>query len=117
MEIWGNATTFNLESVLRQNILGSDYYRGTCMQLTSWSDIVDEIYDNVDHVEPWMSGNARGPSTAFCLLHRLCSLKLNAKQIKDMLDHADSPFIRAVRLGAGAAGYGCSGLAVGCRDG
>ncbi|KAG2499979.1 hypothetical protein HYH03_002263 [Edaphochlamys debaryana] len=95
MEIHGNATTFNLESVLRQNILASDYYRHTCATL-QYSDIVDEIYENVDHVEPWMSGNARGPSSAFCLMHRLCAIKLNAQQIKSMLDHRDSPFIRAV---------------------
>ncbi|GIL42841.1 hypothetical protein Vafri_697 [Volvox africanus] len=96
MEIYGSDTTYNLENVLRQNILGSDYYRQTCTSLNNWSDIVDEVYENVDHVEPWMSGNARGASSAFCLLHRLFTLKLNAKQIKDMLDHRDSPYIRAV---------------------
>ncbi|GIL73149.1 hypothetical protein Vretimale_4747 [Volvox reticuliferus] len=96
MEIYGSNTTYNLENVLRQNILGSDYYRQTCTSLNNWSDIVDEIYENVDHVEPWMSGNARGASSAFCLLHRLFTLKLNPKQIKDMLDHRDSPYIRAV---------------------
>lgn len=36
-----------------------------------FSRIIDEIYNGVDHVEPWMSGNVRGASTAFCLLHRL----------------------------------------------
>ncbi|GFR41101.1 hypothetical protein Agub_g1746 [Astrephomene gubernaculifera] len=96
MEIYGSSTTFNLENVLRQNILGSDYYRQTCTTLNNWSDIVDEIYENVDHVEPWMSGNARGASSAFCLLHRLFTLKLSVKEIKDMLDHRDSPYIRAV---------------------
>lgn len=29
---------------------------------------------SVDNVEPWMSGNARGPSTAFNLLYRLCQV-------------------------------------------
>jgi hypothetical protein len=28
----------------------------------------------VENVEPWMSGNARGPSTAFNLLYRLCEV-------------------------------------------
>lgn len=110
MEIHGNATTFNLENVLRQNIVGSDYYRQTCTALTNWSDIVDEIYESVDNVEPWLSGNARGASTAFCLLHRLCALKLTVKQVKDMLDHKDSPYIRAVRcLSIGQASGGGAG--------
>lgn len=107
MEIHGSNTTFNLENVLRQNILSSDYYKGTCSELSNCSDIVDEIYESVDHVEPWMSGNARGPSTAFCLLHRLFTLKLSAKEVKGMLDHKDSPYIRAVSgLDRGGSGQG-----------
>jgi len=96
MEQHGNTTTYNVENVLRQNIINSDYYNKTCLKLSSWDEVVDEIYENVDHVEPWMSGNARGPSTAFCLLYRLFTMKLNAKQIKDLLNHKDSPYIRAV---------------------
>jgi hypothetical protein len=98
MEQHGNTTTFNVENVLRQNILSSDYYQKTCEPLTTWDQIVDEIYEHVDHVEPWMSGNARGPSSAFCLMYRLFTLKPNVKQIKDLIDHVDSPYIRAVRL-------------------
>lgn len=52
---------------------------------------------SVDHVEPWMSGNARGPSTAFNLLYRLGQLKPTPKELRMMLDHKDSPYIRAVR--------------------
>lgn len=117
MEINGSKTTFNFENVLRQNVLDSDYFRETCCKLTCWEEIVDEIYINVNHVEPWMSGNARGASTAFCLLYRYIiflfstytfilttshyitrcfMLKLTKRQIKDLIIHPDSPFIRAV---------------------
>ena len=44
-----------------------------------------------------MSGNARGPSTAFCILNRLFVLKLTPRQVRTMLQHEDSPYIRAVR--------------------
>ena len=54
----------------------------------------------VTHVEPWMSGNARGPSTAFCVLHRFFEMKLTARQVRTLLQHEDSPYIRAVRGGA-----------------
>lgn len=63
----------------------------------SVSEVIDEIYENVMDVEPWMSGNARGPSTAFNLLHRLCTLKPSIRDVKEMLDHHDSVYIRAVR--------------------
>lgn len=51
---------------------------------------------SVDNVEPWMSGNARGPTTAFNLLYRLCQLRPTHGEIRMMLDHKDSPYIRAV---------------------
>jgi hypothetical protein len=44
-----------------------------------------------------MSGNARGPSTAFCILKRLFVLKPTPRQVRTMLQHEDSPYIRAVR--------------------
>ncbi len=44
-----------------------------------------------------MSGNARGPSTAFCILNRLFELKLTPRHVRTLLQHGDSPYIRAVR--------------------
>jgi hypothetical protein len=117
MEIYGNASTYNLENVLRANITGCDYYRNDCAALPNWQAVVDEIYGAVDHVEPWLGGNARGPSSAFCLLHRLFALKMSLEEITATINHADSPYIRAVgggstwglearrrRAGAAAAG-------------
>lgn len=49
-----------------------------------------------------MSGNARGPSTAFNLLYRLAQLQPDPRQVRLMLDHKDSPYIRAVSRGVGA---------------
>ncbi|KAL6781571.1 hypothetical protein ACKKBF_B08550 [Auxenochlorella protothecoides x Auxenochlorella symbiontica] len=95
-EQYGNTSTYNLENVLRQNILTSTYYQKTAVPIEQWQDLVDEIYYSVDHVEPWMSGNARGPSTAFNLLYRLGQLKPTPKELRMMLDHKDSPYIRAV---------------------
>ncbi|KAI8475811.1 MAG: PRP38 family-domain-containing protein, partial [Monoraphidium minutum] len=96
MEIYGNPTTFNVENVLRQNITASDYYRNDCAALPNWKAVIDEIYEAVDHVEPWLGGNARGPSTAFCLLHRLCALRLSQDEVTATINHADSPYIRAI---------------------
>ena len=96
MEQHGNTTTFNIENVLFQNIQRSLYYKDTAELLETGEQVIDEAYENVDHIEPWMSGNARGPSTAFCLVYRLGLLKPSMKVVKDMLDHKDSPYIRAV---------------------
>uniref|UniRef100_A0A804Q8P4 Pre-mRNA-splicing factor 38 n=1 Tax=Zea mays TaxID=4577 RepID=A0A804Q8P4_MAIZE len=43
-----------------------------------------------------MTGNCRGPSSAFCLLYKLLfTMKLIVKQTHDLLKHQDSPYIRA----------------------
>jgi pre-mRNA-splicing factor 38B len=104
MEIYGNASTFNLENVLRQNITACEYYRRDCTALADWQSVIDEIYNAVEDVEPWIGGNARGPSSAFCLLHRLFTLRMSIEEVSATLNHADSPFIRAV----GSHGQRCS---------
>ncbi|CAH9106087.1 unnamed protein product [Cuscuta europaea] len=84
-----------LEKVLCMNILSSDYFRDL-LRLKTYHEVIDEIYNQVDHVEPWMTGNCRGPSTAFCLLYKFFTMKLTVKQMHGLLKHMDSPYIRAV---------------------
>jgi hypothetical protein len=38
--------------------------------LSSHQAVIDQIYYDVTDVEPWMSGGARGASSAFVLLYR-----------------------------------------------
>lgn len=84
-----------LEKVLCMNILSSDYFK-ELYRLKTYHEVIDEIYNQVDHVEPWMTGNCRGPSTAFCLLYKFFTMKLTVKQMHGLLKHADSPYIRAI---------------------
>ncbi|GFQ06896.1 pre-mRNA-splicing factor 38b [Phtheirospermum japonicum] len=84
-----------LEKVLCMNILSSDYFRDL-LRLKTYHEVIDEIYVTVTHVEPWMTGNCRGPSTAFCLLYKFFTMKLTVKQMHGLLKHPDSPYIRAV---------------------
>lgn len=43
MEQYGNATTFNIESVLHKNIKDGEYFNKTCVKLTTFEAIVDEV--------------------------------------------------------------------------
>jgi pre-mRNA-splicing factor 38B len=91
----GKAIDLLMEKVLCMNILSSDYFKGL-YRLKTYHEVIDEIYNEVDHVEPWMTGNCRGPSTAFCLLYKFFTMKLTVKQMHGLLKHPDSPYIRAV---------------------
>lgn len=96
MEQYGNLTTYNLEAVLQRNVVNCDFYKNSCSELHTWSDVVDQIYYQVDYVEPWLAGSGRGPSTAFCLLYRLFTLKPTEEEVRATVDHEDSAYIRAV---------------------
>ncbi|XP_022660538.1 pre-mRNA-splicing factor 38B-like isoform X2 [Varroa jacobsoni] len=114
LPVWGNDKTMNLNTMILTNIQGSAYFKVTLYKLKTYHQVIDEIYFNVAHLEPWergsrktsgqvgMCGGVRGVgaggivSTAFCCLYKLYTLKLTRKQVYGLLDHTDSPYIRAL---------------------
>jgi len=48
--------TFNLNPMLLQNISKSQYFIKCCNNLLDWSSLVDEIYYEVQHMEPFLVG-------------------------------------------------------------
>ncbi|KAF8566937.1 hypothetical protein P879_10791 [Paragonimus westermani] len=114
LKLWGNQQTMNLNTMIYTNIVQSPYFKTNLIELKTYHEVIDEIYYKVEHLEPWergsrkiggqtgMCGGVRGVgtggivSTAFCLLYKLFTLKLTRKQLKGLLDHPDSPYIRAL---------------------
>lgn len=114
LPLWGNESTMNLNPLILANIQGSSYFKVSLFKLKTYHEVVDEIYYQVKHLEPWergsrktsgqtgMCGGVRGVgaggivSTAFCLLYKLYTLRLTRKQINGLLTHGDSPYIRAL---------------------
>lgn len=121
----------NLNPLILTNIQSSHYFKGklsfwnkfkkltphfavNLYELKTYHEVVDEIYYNVNHLEPWekgsrrtsgqtgMCGGVRGVgaggivSTAYCLLYKLFTLKLTRKQLNGLITHCDSPYIRAL---------------------
>uniref|UniRef100_A0A1I8IPN5 Pre-mRNA-splicing factor 38 n=1 Tax=Macrostomum lignano TaxID=282301 RepID=A0A1I8IPN5_9PLAT len=103
LQLWGNRESMNLNSMVLTNIKQSPYFKYELAE--------------VSHLEPWergtrrttgLSGSSGGGlqvrgvgaggvvSTAYCLLYKLFTLRLNRKQLQTLLDHPDSPFIRAL---------------------
>ena len=52
MEQYGNATTFNIESVLHKNIKDGEYFNKTCVKLTTFAELVDEA--SVSPARAWL---------------------------------------------------------------
>ncbi|XP_069942647.1 pre-mRNA-splicing factor 38B isoform X2 [Cherax quadricarinatus] len=114
LPIWGNEKTMNLNPLILTNIQSSQYFKVNLYQLKTYHEVIDEIYYNVTHLEPWekgsrktsgqtgMCGGVRGVgaggivSTAFCILYKLYTLRLTRKQVTGLLNHGDSPYIRGL---------------------
>lgn len=114
LPLWGNVQTMNINNLIVTNILSSAYFKNNLFKLKTFHEVVDEIYYKVDHLEPWergsrkthgqvgMCGGVRGVgaggivSTGYCLLYKLFTLKLTERQLVQLIDHPDSPYIRGL---------------------
>lgn len=91
----GNETTFNINSLLHQNIMENDYFKALYVVKT-YHEVLDEIRACVLHVSPWATGTSRVPSSAFCLLLKLLLMKMTYKQMNGILHAKDNVYIRAI---------------------
>ena len=103
-EIGGsNPDIFNLDYDLHAKITKSEYFK--CLYVFKTFDkVVDLVYEKVTYVEPWTHrgtqkrGFHKCPSSAFCLLLKLFHLQLTEDQVRALLDHPDSTYIRAIGM-------------------
>ena len=105
----------NLGTMLVENIRSHDYFKGLS-EFKTFEEVVDQIYYDVQYVTPWLPGthkaskavgmnsglrgvsNAGQPSSAYMLLFKLYTLQITRSQIRTLVNHADSPYIRALAL-------------------
>jgi pre-mRNA-splicing factor 38B len=91
----GSDRTFNLNELLAANIVQSAYFKSLAVY-TTFQEVLNEIKAHVDHVEPWSAGTQRVPSTAFCILFKLCTLHATTNQMTRMLNAPGAPHVRAI---------------------
>jgi pre-mRNA-splicing factor 38B len=88
--------SFNINTMLFQNIMDSDYYKALNNKLSEFQEVIQEIKLRVSHVEPWQAGTSRSPSSAFCLLVKLLTMHLTYKQMRQLLVARGFPYVRAL---------------------
>lgn len=52
LQIWGNKESMNLNSMILTNIQSSTYFKTKLTELTTYHEIVDEIYYRVSIASP-----------------------------------------------------------------
>lgn len=53
LPVHGNEKTMNLNSLILTNIQQSNYFRNTLYSIKTFNELIDEIWENVKHCEPW----------------------------------------------------------------
>lgn len=56
---WGNEKSMNLNPLLLTNIQQSQYFKVTLYSLKTFTEVIDEIWYNVKHLEPWERGSRK----------------------------------------------------------
>lgn len=73
--VYGDPTTCNLNDLLRNNILSSQYFKDL-YALKTYHEVLDEIKTHSKNAEPWTLGTNCIPSTLFCCLYKFMLMRL-----------------------------------------
>jgi pre-mRNA-splicing factor 38B len=58
--LYGPDDSFHIHPMLFSCIVKAPYFTKCCNELKDWNALVDEIYYEVKHVEPWAAGGKCG---------------------------------------------------------
>eukprot|EP00747_Dinoflagellata_sp_TGD_P137236 gnl/TRDRNA2_/TRDRNA2_175656_c1_seq2.p1 gnl/TRDRNA2_/TRDRNA2_175656_c1~~gnl/TRDRNA2_/TRDRNA2_175656_c1_seq2.p1 ORF type:complete len:571 (+),score=127.38 gnl/TRDRNA2_/TRDRNA2_175656_c1_seq2:125-1837(+) len=84
--------TFNIPTLLREHIVESAHYK-VLEKMDSIDQIVEEIYQYADTVEPYsMAGQT--PSALFCCLYKLFNMGLSRVELQRLLDDRNNVYVR-----------------------
>lgn len=87
-----NTTSYNLNPLLRENVLSSEYFK-SLYQYSALNEIMAEIRQYVDHAEPYVTGHSRAPSTFICCLYKLFTMRLTEDELLTLVED-DNEFVR-----------------------
>lgn len=97
MPINGDQSTYNVNRLLRDNILLSQYFKDL-LSIQYLQEMISEIVGKVKHAEPWAHAASAVPSTLFCCLYRMMMMKLSLDDIKQLMDYRENCYVRCVGM-------------------
>jgi len=92
-----NDSTFNVNALLRDQILKSGFFKSLLDENHQTAEsVIEEVYARVDNVEPYVLHSSTEPSTFFCCLYRLFTMRLTSEQLRTILNMENCPYIRVI---------------------
>mmetsp|Transcript_157009 Transcript_157009/g.277160 ORF Transcript_157009/g.277160 Transcript_157009/m.277160 type:complete len:632 (+) Transcript_157009:109-2004(+) len=90
-----NSKTFGFSPLLQTHIVESAHLKAL-LTLENFDQLVDEMYQFADNIEPYMANSSTTPSALFCCLYRVFTMGIDARQLRRLIDNQDNPYVRAV---------------------
>lgn len=88
-----NKQTFNMNSMLRDQILKNTYFK-TLMTAETFDEVVDHLYQYAETAEVYGAGTTTVPSTLFCCLFRMFTIGVTYDELLQLVENRDSPYVR-----------------------
>ncbi|KAJ1674430.1 hypothetical protein EV182_003293 [Spiromyces aspiralis] len=99
LQTWGNEATMNMNPVIYKTVFASQYFKEHLYCYKTYHEVLSEIQKSVRTLVPFFRESI--PSTAFCLLLKLWTLRLTVRQVNNMLNldtETSTPYPRAMAL-------------------
>lgn len=88
-----SSKTFGFSPLLQTHIVESAHLKAL-ITLETFDQLVDELYQFADNIEPYMTNSSTTPSAIFCCLYRLFTMGIDGRQLKRLIDNTDNPYVR-----------------------
>lgn len=90
-----NTKTFGFSPLLQTHIVESAHLKAL-LTLENFDQLVDEMYQFADNIEPYMTNSSTTPSALFCCLYRVFTMGIDARQLRRLIDNQDNAYVRCV---------------------
>mmetsp|Transcript_132789 Transcript_132789/g.322670 ORF Transcript_132789/g.322670 Transcript_132789/m.322670 type:complete len:566 (-) Transcript_132789:261-1958(-) len=90
-----NPKTFGFSPLLQTHIVESAHFKAL-LSLETFEQLVEEMYQFADNIEPYMQNSNTVPSPLFCCLYRLFTMGIDKRQLGRLIDTVDNAYVRCV---------------------
>jgi len=85
--------TFGLPPLFQSHITESQHFK-SLTTFESLGQVMEEIANFADTVEPYLTNSSTIPSPLFCCVYRLFTMGMNARQLRRLIDNVDNTYVR-----------------------
>eukprot|EP00930_Biecheleria_cincta_P025318 TRINITY_DN1804_c0_g1_i1.p1 TRINITY_DN1804_c0_g1~~TRINITY_DN1804_c0_g1_i1.p1 ORF type:complete len:650 (+),score=157.37 TRINITY_DN1804_c0_g1_i1:25-1974(+) len=90
-----NTKTYGFSPLLQTHVVESAHFKAL-LALDSFDQIVEEMQQFANSIEPYMANSNTTPSALFACLYRLFTMGIDSRQLRKLMDYLDNAYIRCL---------------------